>query len=279
MKKYLSSLFIFTLVLTSGCSIDTKINNNISIKQASENIDKLIDLNYKQIQNNLGYPSSSIYYVSNEKIKNKDINSINIEDIKSSVSAVSSYYNKDNDTYLHLYFENGVVKDAITGNYSLAYSTDLTPNINPDYKLEFFNGQGVINSSNFSLIDSKNKFAGKNISEFNSYYKITNPNFIASTVDNKNKIYFYSLVDQGNKKDVVYPNYNKNSNSKLSNINPTNNNIGEYNKISNNNISDYSKTSLAVYTKDNQIEFIQIIDRDFMYELINKSFKIPLNIK
>ncbi len=280
MKKL--SLITFTCVslLLVGCSNNYKLPKYSSIiEQASINIDRLTNANFKDIENDLGSPNVATYYIDANKIKGKDINALTLDDIKDSVVSLASYKNpKEKNSYLHIYYENGLVRDAISGSYDLYFSNTLIPEYrlsSSDYKVEFFKGEGAISINTFNLENSKDNFLGKNITIFEKFYDIKSANFIASTIDDSDKLYFYPLVDYNVNQEskYKYPNYQSNSEAKLGYTNPINNNISYTNQSTSSDLSDFAKKSVVIYTdKNGNIKFIQISNNDFMYGLINKAF-------
>ena len=71
-------------------------------------------------------------------------------------------------------------------------------------------------------------------------------------------------------KNQTHPNYSSNNDAKLGTVNPLNNNISMTNKTNNSNISQYSTSAVLIYTKDNIIQTLQIVNGNFIYGLIDK---------
>jgi len=279
MKNFI--LFIPILISLSivGCSMN---NNQLPpdnlIHQASLNIDKLINTNTQDIEKSFGTPYYATYYIDADKLKNENINSISIEDLKEDVSLLASYKDpKSNNSYLHVYYEDGIVKDAIYGPYKIDNLENLvsTSNIsNSDYKVSFIKNNGAIYYKNFSIDNAKKEFIGKTISDFNNAYNLKSANVIASTINESDYLYFYPLVnyDETNNKKYQHDNYSSNENSKLGLVNPLNNNISKANKTNNDSLMDYYKSAIVLYVKDNKIQLIQKANKDFFYKLINDTF-------
>jgi len=279
MKNFI--LFIPILISLSivGCSMN---NNQLPpdnlIHQASLNIDKLINTNAQDIEKSFGTPYYATYYIDADKLKNENINSISIEDLKEDVSLLASYKDpKSNNSYLHVYYEDGIVKDAIYGPDKIDNLENLvsTSNIsNSDYKVSFIKNNGAIYYKNFSIDNAKKEFIGKTISDFNNAYNLKSANIIASTINESDYLYFYPLVnyDETNNKKYQHDNYSSNENSKLGLVNPLNNNISKANKTNNDSLMDYYKSAIVLYVKDNKIQLIQKANKDFFYKLINDTF-------
>lgn len=178
---------------------------------------------------------------------------------------------KDNNAYLYIYYKDGIAKDAFYKSYkmdnldSIMSISDIS---NADYKVKFFKNNGAIYYNNFSIDTAKKEFIGKSISDFNNTYNLKSANFVASTIDEFNKIYFYPLVSDND--EYKYPNYASNEDIKLGLVNPLNNSISLTNKTNNKDLSNYYKSAVALYVKDNKIQSIQIIDKQFMYNLIQE---------
>lgn len=279
MKNF--TLFIPILISLSivGCSMNNnQLPSDNVIHQASLNIDKLINTNYQDIEKSFGTPYYATYYIDADKLKNENINSISIEDLKEDVSLLASYKDpKSNNSYLHVYYEDGIVKDVIYGPYKIDNLENLvsTSNIsNADYKVSFIKNNGAIYYKNFSIDNVKKEFIGKTISDFNNSYNLKSANVIASTINESDYLYFYPLVDYDATNNEIYKhnNYSSNKDSKLGLVNPLNNNISKANKTNNDNLMDYYKSAIVLYVKDNKIQSIQKADKDFFYKLINDTF-------
>ena len=279
MKK--SILFIPVLISLSivGCTMNyNQSSSDKVIHQASLNIDKLINSSTTDVEKSLGSPYYATYYINADKLKNKNINSISIEDLKENVSLLASYRdNQSNNSYLHVYYEDGVVKDALYGPYKIDNLDNIvsTSNIsNADYKVSFFKNCGSICYNDFSINNVKKEFIGKPISDFNNAYKLKSANFVASTINESDTLYFYPLVNHDviHKEQYKHPNYSSNENIKLGLVNPLNNNISSTNKTNSNDLVNYYKSAVVLYVKDNKIQSIQIADKQFFYKLINDVF-------
>lgn len=279
MKK--SILFIPVLISLSivGCTMNyNQSSSDKVIHQASLNIDKLINSSTTDVEKSLGSPYYATYYINADKLKNKNINSISIEDLKENVSLLASYRdNQSNNSYLHVYYEDGVVKDALYGPYKIDNLDNIvsTSNIsNADYKVSFFKNCGSICYNDFSINNVKKEFIGKPISDFNNAYKLKSANFVASTINESDTLYFYPLVNHDviHKEQYKHSNYSSNENIKLGLVNPLNNNISSTNKTNSNDLVNYYKSAVVLYVKDNKIQSIQIADKQFFYKLINDVF-------
>lgn len=279
MKK--SILFIPVIISLSivGCTTNyNQPSSNQVIHQASLNIDKLINTNATDIEKSLGSPYYATYYIDADKIKDKNINSISIKDLREDISLLASYKDdKSINTYLHIYYENGVAKDAFYGPYEVANLDNLisASNIsNADYKVSFFRNNGSICYNDFLIDNAKKEFIGKSISDFNNTYKLKSANFVASTINESDTLYFYPLVNHDviHKDQYNHPNYSSNENAKLGLVNPLNNNISSANKTNGNDLSNYYKSAVVLYVKDDKIQSIQTADKQFFYKLINNAF-------
>ena len=223
MKK--SILFMPVLISLSivGCTMNyNQPSSDKVIHQSSLNIDKLINANAADVEKSLGSPYYATYYIDADKLKSKNINSISIEDLKEDVSLLASYNdNQSSDSSLNIYYEDGVVKDALYGPY-----------------------------------------------------KLKSANFVASTINESDTLYFYPLVNHDviHKDQYKHPNYSSNENANLGLVNPLNNNISLTNKTNGNDLANYYKSAVVLYTKDDKIQSIQIADKQFFYKLINDVF-------
>ena len=278
MKNSIIFTLIFCSILMFACTMNNTSSNS-TIKQASINIDRLMGSTFKDVEKLLGTPYSSVYYINVDKLKNKNLNNLTMNDLRDSISIESTYQiNKNNDDYLHIYFEDGQVKNAISGSYKIANSDELINKDNlsqTDYKVEFFNNEGFLCDKEFTVEYAKKDYIGKPISNFNKVYKINSANFIASNLTGNEKLYFYPIVSCNlhPSKEHVHPNYSSNSDLKNSIVNPMNNNISNVNQTNNNNVGNYSKSALLIYSKNNKIQSMEIVNNDFIYGLINKTFK------
>ena len=257
MKK--SILFMPVLISLSivGCTMNyNQPSSDKVIHQSSLNIDKLINANAADVEKSLGSPYYATYYIDADKLKSKNINSISIEDLKEDVSLLASYNdNQSSNSYLHIYYEDGVVKDALYGPYKIDNLDNVisASNIsNADYKVSFFKNRGAICYNDFSIDNAKKEFVGKPISNFNNTYKLKSANFVASTINESDTLYFYPLVNHDviHKDQYKHPNYSSNEND----------------------LANYYKSAVVLYTKDDKIQSIQIADKQFFYKLINDVF-------
>lgn len=278
MKKPILLAFIFISLLAVGCSMNNKNpNSDKLIEQTSKNMDKLMNSRFKDVEKSFGTPYSSVYYIDTEDFKEKDIQNITMDDIRDSVSILSTYKNNNkSDEYIHVYYEDGIVRDAISGKYDLNKSPKFNKEDFKDatYKVEFFKGKGLICRNDFSLSYAKQSLIGKQISDFNNTYYVKSANFIGSTINGKDKIYFYPLVPHNvyPSKENKHPKYSSNADAKLDTVNPNNNNISSTNNTDNKNLGEYSKSAVLVYTKNDKIQSIEIIDNNFVIGLMDKTF-------
>lgn len=279
MKKSILFTFIFVSVLAVGCTMNNKNpkSENI-IQQATVNMDKLMDAPFREVENAFGTPYSSVYYINANNLKGKDINSLTMDDLRNNITVLSTYENaQKKDSYLHVYYENGKVKDTLSGAYNLASSEKFTNKLKlaeANYKVEFFKKQGAICYDDFNLNIAKDKYIGMTINDFNKDYEVKSANFIASPSEGTDKIYFYPLVPHNlhPSKEHKYPNYASNEDAKLNTVNPLNNNISNTNKTDNKNLAEYAKSAVLIYTNNNKIKSIEIVNSNFIYGLIDKSF-------
>lgn len=284
MKKTTIGLLVFMSSISVGCINKDQANINNTIEKASTDANRLLNATYEDMQSGFGAPYSSIYYINSENLRNKNINSITIDDIQDSVISNVVYKHPDyEDKFLHVYFENGTVKNALTNNYNYFESGSIVPDERLkeiDYKLEFYKGEGAIFRDTFNINSARNMFVGKSINNFDQFYKVKNSNFKATKIKDNSKIYFYSLVNfdpsaTSNLNQNLNVNYQLNTKPKLAVINPINNNISYVNQISSEDLSQYSNTSLAIKTDENSnIKWIKILNKDETYDLINKSFNL-----
>lgn len=281
MKKCIISILFFMLLMTTACTVNNLNNsssNNQYISQASINPTKLIGTKSNDLEVSFGVPYSATYYIDSNKIKYISTEELALKDLENSISVVATYKNNNKENpFLHVYYENGLVKNAISGDYNLITSKDFISSeylSNADYKVEFYNHRGMICKGDFVVSYAAKEFVGKSISDFNNAFNLSSANFIASTIDNKEKLYFYPLVPhkQHPDKNHSYPKYSSNNNAKLDTVNPVNNNLSNTNKTNNKDLSNYSDSSVVIYTKDNKIQSITIEGKDFVLGLINKAF-------
>lgn len=281
MKKYMLLVFLLISVLVVGCSMNEKMpkNSNI-IQQASNNTDKLVNASFKDVENAFGTPYSAVYYINAENLKAKDINNLTMDDLRNNISVLSTYKNNTNDdSYLHVYYENGKVVETLVGEDNLSSLKNFPSKANlsnATYKVEFFKNKGVICSDDFNLDYAKNNLIGRTINEFNKDYNVESANFIASTINGNDKIYFYPFVPHNvhPSKEHKYPNYGSNDDTKLGYINPINNNISNTNKSNSKDLSEYANSAILVYTKNDKINSIDKVDGKFVYSLMDKSLSV-----
>lgn len=277
MKKNLLLILVFVSLFITACSMgsnNTKAND--SIQKSSTNIDKLVGAGYKDVEKSFDTPYSSVYYIDADKFKNKDLNTLTLDDMRDSIAIVSSYeVDKNKDSYLHVYYENGKAKQAENGKYSLSKSDKFNSNVvssQADYKVEFFKNKGMICEKDFTIENAKKDFIGKTIKDFNKSYSVNCANFIAHTINNDEKLYFYPLVphEVHPNKEHSHPHYASNNIPKDSIVNPANNNISSVNQADNKNLGEYAKSAIAVYTKNNKIEKIEIVNNDFIKGILGR---------
>lgn len=281
MKKSILFAFLFISILSVGCAMNEKLPKvpNI-IQQASNNTDKLTNASFKDVEKDFGTPYSAVYYINANNLKGKDISSLTMEDLRNNIQVLSTYKNNQKEnSYLHVYYENGKVKESLVGDYNLFNSNKFPSNTNfsdSTYKVEFFKDKGVICYDDFNLQYSKDHFIGKSISDFNKSYGVKSANFIASAINGDDMIYFYPFVPHNlhPAKEHKYPNYGSNNDAKLGTVNPTNNNISTTNKSNSKDLPDYAKSAILIHTKGNKIKSIDIIDSKFVYNLIEKSLVV-----
>lgn len=279
MKKFAISILFFILLMTTACNLNNLSSNNQYISQASIDTTKLIGTKSNDLEVSFGVPYSATYYIDSNKIKYISTEELTLKDLENSIYVVATYKNNNNkeNPFFHVYYENGLVKNAISGDYNLRTSKDLISSeylSNANYKVEFYNHKGMICKGDFVISYATKEFVGKSISDFNNSFNLNSANFIASTIDNKEKLYFYPLVPhkQHPDKNHSYPKYSSNNNIKLDTVNPVNNNLSNTNKTNNKDLSNYSDSSVVIYTKDNKIQSITIEGKDFVLGLINKAF-------
>ena len=279
MKRPIILALILTSTLSFGCSMNNQNPKSPDIiQQATVNMDKLMNASFNDVENAFGAPYSAVYYINTNNLKGKNINNLTMEDLRDNIEVLSTYKNSQNpNSYLYVYYENGKVKNTLSGANNLANFNKLTNTkkiSQANYKVEFFKNKGSIPYNNFNLNEAKDKFIGKDIDSFNKAYKVASANFIASNINGSDKIYFYPLVTHNTNpsNNQTYPNYSSNNDAKLGTVNPLNNNISMTNKTNNSNISQYSTSSVLIYTKDNIIQTIEIVNGNFIYGLIDKSF-------
>lgn len=279
MKKCIISILFFMLLMTTACNLNNLSSNNQYISQASINPTKLIGTKSNDLEVSFGVPYSATYYIDSNKIKYISTEELTLKDLENSIYVVATYKNNNNkeNPFFHVYYENGLVKNAISGDYNLRTSRDLISSeylSNADYKVEFYNHRGMICKGDFVVSYAAKEFVGKSIRDFNNAFNLSSANFIASTIDNKEKLYFYPLVPhkQHPDKNHSYPKYSSNNNVKLNTVNPVNNNLSNTNKTNNKDLSNYSDSSVVIYTKYNEIQSLTIEGKDFVLGLMNKAF-------
>ena len=279
MKKFAISILFFILLMTTACNLNNLSSNNQYISQASIDTTKLIGTKSNDLEVSFGVPYSATYYIDSNKIKYISTEELTLKDLENSIYVVATYKNNNNkeNPFFHVYYENGLVKNAISGDYNLRTSRDLISSeylSNADYKVEFYNHKGMICKGDFVISYATKEFVGKSISDFNNSFNLNSANFITSTIDNKEKLYFYPLVPhkQHPDKNHSYPKYSSNNNVKLNTVNPVNNNLSNTNKTNNKDLSNYSDSSVVIYTKYNEIQSLTIEGKDFVLGLMNKAF-------
>lgn len=279
MKKFAISILFFILLMTTACNLNNLSSNNQYISQASIDTTKLIGTKSNDLEVSFGVPYSATYYIDSNKIKYISTEELTLKDLENSIYVVATYKNNNNkeNPFFHVYYENGLVKNAISGDYNLRTSRDLISSeylSNADYKVEFYNHKGMICKGDFVISYATKEFVGKSISDFNNSFNLNSANFIASTIDNKEKLYFYPLVPhkQHPDKNHSYPKYSSNNNVKLNTVTPVNNNLSNTNKTNNKDLSNYSDSSVVIYTKYNEIQSLTIEGKDFVLGLMNKAF-------
>ncbi len=258
--------------------LKSKNINSISIEDLKEDVSLLASYNdnqssdsYLHIYYEDGVVKDALY--GPYKIDNLD-NVISASNISNADYKVSFFKNRG---AICLYYEDGVVKDALYGPYKIDNLDNVisASNIsNADYKVSFFKNRGAICYNDFSIDNAKKEFVGKPISNFNNTYKLKSANFVASTINESDTLYFYPLVNHDviHKDQYKHPNYSSNENAKLGLVNPLNNNISSTNKTNGNDLANYYKSAVVLYTKDDKIQSIQIADKQFFYKLINDVF-------
>ena len=276
MIKNIFVLILFSLLLT-GCSNMNIKDYTYLIDNASKNLDSLLETDYKDIEADLGSPFRATYYIDADKLRGKDVDSLSLDDIMDSISSFASYKDKANENqFLNVYYENGIIKQTLVGDYESLKSkvSSMTLMNNYDYKLDFFKEEGLIDIKDFHVELAHSKFFDKSIYEFNESYDVDKPSFMASTINDSDKVYFYTLVEQNltKTKENTYPNYQSNSDYKLGYVNPINNNISYSNKSDSNDLSLYTNKYLLVYAnKYDVIEYITIVDKEILYSIISRT--------
>ena len=285
MKRSILGLLILTLLITTGCTMDiNNTSNNQNLTEDSIDVNSLIGTNLINIQNTYGSPYSATYYIDIDKVSANDISALSKDTLNDSINEVATFkYNSKNNLYLHVYCEGGIIKNAVSGDYSLKSSEEFLSKedlSNSDYKVQYFKDKGMICENDFSINYASKTFAGKSIDEFNKAYSLSSANLIGSTMNDNEAIYLYPLVPHTlhPDKNHQYPNYSSNSKAKLDTVNPVNNNLSNTNKTDNKDLSNYSKSSVIVYTKDNKINSISVEGKDFIYEMIQKVLQNGKNI-
>ena len=279
MKKSILFTFLLVPVLAVGCAMNNKNPKSENIvQQATVNMDKLMNAPYREVENAFGSPYSSVYYINADNLKAKNLNNLTMEDLRNNITVLSTYENTQKpNSYLHVYYENGKVKNTLSGAYDLSTSEDLVNKAKlaeATYKVEFFKNKGIICYDDFNLSSAKENLIGKKIEDFDKSYEVKSANFKASATKGTDVIYFYPLVAHNvhPSKEHNYPNYASNEEAKLGTVNPLNNNISITNNTDNKNLADYAKSAVLVHAKDDKIKSIEIVSGSFIYGLIDKSF-------
>lgn len=276
MKKLLPILFF--VIFSVGCSMNIRTSkyDNI-IDDASKNLDKLTNAKFMDVEEDFGAPHSATYYINADNLRSKDVSNLTLKDLQENIITLASYENPSSkNNFLNVYYENGLVKKAVVGDYKVS-KEKLLSNIKLekyDYKVDFNKGYGIINSDSFNLENTRNKLLNSTIDKFNDYFKVKGANFTATTINNTDKLNFYPLVNQNldPDKNNNYPNYQSNEDSKLGYVNPINNNISSSNKSNSEDLYLYSDKSVLVYTdKGNTIKNISIADSKLLYNVISKT--------
>lgn len=277
MKKNLLLLLAFVALFATACSMN--VNNpkaNTYIRQASVNTEKLKNASFRDVEKAFGTPYSSVYYINTQNLKGNNLSTLTKEDLQNNVTIQSTYeVDKNKDSYLHVYYENGKVKDVVSGNYNLYNSERFIKNnavTNSNYKIEFYKNKGMICERDFTIEYAKKDYIGTNIAEFNKSYQVNSANFVASSINSTDKLYFYPLVphELHPDKQHQHPHYSSKNVTKDSIVNPVNNNISNVSQTDNNNLGDFAKTAVLVHTKDNIIQKIEIVNNDFVKGLIER---------
>lgn len=184
-----------------------------------------------------GYPYKAIFYLNKDDFNMKAINNITIRDFYHNSIVEASYKNSsDFNSYINLSYKYGKVIDATYDNIDVINYTKILEEdelIDCDYKIELFKNFDSIPYNKFHLTDCQNNLKGKNINNFNKEYNIEYPNYVANDTITNKKLYFYPLA----------------KNDSQDHINMA-----------------------VVYTINNKIKNIEIIDKKITCELIIKYF-------
>lgn len=227
-------LFIFLV----GCEME-ELNNKSENTLEFTNIDinQLIGVNYKDVEKMYGYPYKAIFYINKDDFSMKSINNITIRDFYHNSIVEASYKNSsDFNSYINLSYEHGKVIDATYDNMDVINYTKILEEdelIDCDYKIELFKNFDSIPYNKFNLTTCQNNLKGKYINDFNKEYNIEYPNYVANDTITNKKLYFYPLTKNGSQ--------------------------------------DHINMAL-VYTINNKIKNIEIIDKKITCELIIKYF-------
>ena len=278
MKKTIISVFVLIAIgFISYSYVNPKPVFNSSMNTYTSMVDKYYNASFSDIDKSLGSPYHSVYYINTDKLDITNISNFDIDKLKEFVYVISSYKINDNPNYnfIHLYFKDGVVKDAALGDYNLSNSSRFTnfPELkNYNYKVEHFKESSGIYKKYFTMGNAKVDFKDKTIKQFNDNYNIKNSSFIASTKDSSKRIYFYSLLNNNLTPDKQYlhPNYSSNKDVKNDTVNPLNNNINLYNASDSTQL-DYSDSAVLISTKGDIIKNIEVVNNKFIYDMINKN--------
>lgn len=277
MKKNLLLLLVFVALFATACSMNvSNPKSSTYIQKASVNTDKLMNAGFMDVEKAFGVPHSSVYYINTENLKGKDMNTLTMDDLRNSVTIESAYeVDKNKDSYLHVYYENGKVNEIVTGNYNLFNSERFNKNeavASSNYKIEFYKNQGAICENDFTIENARKDFIGANIADFNKSYLVNSANFVASKVNGTEKLYFYPLVphDIHPDKQHKHPHYASNHVTKDSIVNPVNNNISYTSQTDNKDLGDYATSAVLIHTKNGIIENMEIVNNDMIKGLIGK---------
>lgn len=236
-NKFIVLIILLSIFLV-GCDME-ELNNKGENTSEFINIDigQLVGVNYKDIEKMYGYPFKAIFYINKDDFNIKTINNITIRDFYHNSLVEASYKNSsDFNSYINLSYNHGKVIDATYNNIDVINYTKILEEdklIDCDYKIELFKEFDYILSNKFNLYLCQRNLIGKNITYFNKEYNIECANYIASDIKSCKKFYFYPLIK--------------------------------------NDSEDYINMIL-IYTINDKIKNIDIIDKKIVCELIIKDF-------